>query len=80
MSGVLDDGGSFAFEGCEVAAWDKKKLARHMAVLPQNPDIMFDFTVHDYVMLGRMPHKGTVTIRNGAIVDVDLRSVARSFP
>ncbi|MEO0480550.1 MAG: hypothetical protein AAF196_13800 [Planctomycetota bacterium] len=29
---------------------------------------------------GEMPHKGTVSIRNGAIVDVDLRSVARSFP
>ena len=29
---------------------------------------------------GEMPHKGSVVVRNGAVVDVDLRSVVRSFP
>ncbi len=87
MSGVLSYSGSLAFDGREVSLWDKKKLARHMAVLPQNPDIMFDFTVHDYVMLGRMPHKGWLESENhvdqqkvdAVLADLDLRGMAGRF-
>ncbi len=71
MSGVLGYQGSLTFGDREVQDWDKKQLARHMAVLPQNPDIMFDFAVHDYVMMGRMPHKGWLENEN----DVDRETV-----
>jgi iron complex transport system ATP-binding protein len=32
-------------------------LALHLAVLQQAPSISFDFTVAEFVLLGRMPHK-----------------------
>ncbi len=58
VSGLLPYEGHLRLDGISVDAWDKKELAQHLAVLPQNPVVAFDFEVQDYVMIGRMPHKG----------------------
>lgn len=58
ISGILDYTGKLSILGKPIKNWDRKALARDLSVLPQNPVIGFDFKVWDYVMMGRLPHKG----------------------
>ncbi len=64
ISGVQPFTGRLDFQGQSVANWDKKILAQHLSILPQNPTISFDFQVRDYVMLGRIPHKRWLEAEN----------------
>ena len=58
ISGILDYRGKLVFLDQAINAWDSKALARHLSVLPQSQTISFDFNVWDYVLMGRLPHKG----------------------
>lgn len=89
ISGILNFEGALRFQGTSIAAWDRKLLARELAVLPQHTNITFDFTVQDYVMMGRTPHKGWLEGENAAdralvkqiIQDLDLEGlVDRTLP
>ena len=89
ISGILDFEGDLTFQGTSIAAWDKKLLALELAVLPQHTQINFDFTVQDYVMLGRTPHKGWLEgenakdrmVVNQVLQDLDLQGFAhRTLP
>ncbi len=64
ISGLLPYEGTLQFKGMTVADWDTRKLAKAMAVLPQVTSITFDFLVRDYIMLGRLPHKGWLENEN----------------
>lgn len=35
-----------------------RDLARKLAVVPQYEDVVYDFSVYDMVMMGRLPHQG----------------------
>lgn len=89
ISGILNFEGALRFQDTSIAAWDKKLLARELAVLPQHTNITFDFTVHDYVMMGRTPHKGWLEGENATdrslvkqiVKDLDLEHlVDRTLP
>jgi iron complex transport system ATP-binding protein len=41
----------------DISAFNNKRLAQIMAVIPQNIFIDYDFTVFDIVMMGRSPYK-----------------------
>ena len=86
---MLDFEGKLTFDGVSIADWDKKELAQQLAVLPQNPVVAFDFKVRDYVMMGRMPHKGWLENENAkdhkvveeVLVALDLLGLAdRTLP
>ena len=49
--------GRIFFLGRDLAAFSARELARGMAVVNQNNDIGFDFTVEETVFMGRMPHR-----------------------
>ncbi|NNG02119.1 MAG: ABC transporter ATP-binding protein [Desulfobacteraceae bacterium] len=48
--------GQIRFGEQELTAIAKKKLARQIALVPQNFYINFPFTAHEVVMMGRYPH------------------------
>ena len=50
--------GSIRLGGRALADFGKRELARQLALVPQEFDIGFDFTVEETVMMGRHPHIG----------------------
>ncbi len=48
--------GQVAIDGIDLKQWQLRKLARIMAVLPQQSELNFPFRVHEVVSLGRIPH------------------------
>lgn len=55
---------------------------RDLRILADLSEVGMDeaFQVRIECVKHHMPHKGAVTVRNGGVVDVDLQSVAQSFP
>lgn len=51
-SGVIE------FEGKSLSDWPPKELARHVAYLPQEPDLAFPMRAIDAVVSGRAPYLG----------------------
>lgn len=43
-------------DGQDVFLMKAKERARLMSVVPQNTDVVYEFTCHDVVMMGRYPH------------------------
>lgn len=58
ISGVLSYTGELQLAEQEISTWSRSKRARYLSVVQQNPSIQFDFTVLDFILLGRLPHKG----------------------
>jgi len=50
--------GSLSLRGRVLNDFGKRELARQLALVPQEFDIGFDFTVEETVMMGRHPHIG----------------------
>jgi len=48
--------GRIRFRGRPLDAYNRRELAREIALVPQNFYINFPFTVHEVVMMGRYPH------------------------
>lgn len=44
--------------GRDLAEWNRRELARHLAVVPQIEHVAFPVTVGDLVAMGRYPHLG----------------------
>lgn len=53
------DGGSVEFRGRPIGDWPLNELARRRSVLLQDNPIMFPFTVHQVVEMGRAPWRRT---------------------
>jgi len=59
ISGLLKpSGGGIKYKGDDVSKISPKKFALEIAVIPQRLDIPFDFTVKEFVMMGRFPRRG----------------------
>ncbi len=53
------DGGSIEFRGRAIGEWPLNELARRRSVLLQDNQLMFPFTVHQVVEMGRAPWRRT---------------------
>ena len=58
ISGILPYEGDLTFKQKAISEWSNRKLAAQLAVVKQNAAFHFDFTVLDFILLGRLPHKG----------------------
>lgn len=59
MAGLLKPlAGSISLGGQELAGWDRTRLARAIAYLPQSRAVHWPLTVESVVALGRLPHGG----------------------
>lgn len=57
FSGELDDySGDILYEEKKLKAIRKEELARHRAVMSQQPELSFPLTVDEVVLMGRYPH------------------------
>ena len=56
--GLVGYRGTARIAGAEIAHQSRRRLARLVAYVPQQPEFPFDLTVADYVLLGRTPHIG----------------------
>jgi len=57
ISGTLKPkAGAVYLNEAEIFDMKSREVARNIAVVPQNTDVNFDFTVLDIVMMGRHPH------------------------
>ena len=58
LAGTLaPSAGSARLLGKSIGTWDRRRLARHVAVVPQTSEAAFGFIVRDVVMMGRAPHQ-----------------------
>lgn len=55
---VRPDGGEVRLNGRRLADWPAPELARHRAVLRQQSELGFNFSVREVAELGRSPHRG----------------------
>lgn len=58
ISGILSAKSSCIYiNGTDIIKFKSKERARRVAVVPQNSNIEYEFTVYDVVMMGRTPYK-----------------------
>lgn len=80
IAGIIDFEGSIRIDGRPVADWSDSERARRLAFVRQAPSLTFDFTVEEFVLLGRTPHTGWLRSYRAedrsrvaeALVEVDL--------
>ena len=53
---LVPDRGRILIDGKDTASWSPRLLARTVAVVPQETQINFEFTVRDIVEMGRSPY------------------------
>jgi len=58
ISGMIEFEGEIDLDGRPVDAWSDPERARRLAFVRQAPSLTFDFTVEEFVLLGRTPHTG----------------------
>jgi iron complex transport system ATP-binding protein len=61
LNGILrPQQGQVTFESREVSSWSRRRLAQGMAMVVQEIQLDFPFTVLELVLMGRYPHLGTL--------------------
>jgi iron complex transport system ATP-binding protein len=58
--------GSVTLDGAPLTRFSRAALARRMAVVPQETQLAFDYTVGEVAMMGRYPHLGPFEIEGPA--------------
>jgi iron complex transport system ATP-binding protein len=58
--------GTVTLDGEPLATFSRQELARRMAVVPQETQLAFDYTVAEVTMMGRYPHLGAFEIEGPA--------------
>src|SRR3954468_16116869 len=62
--------GTVTLDGEPLARLSRAALARRMAIVPQETQLAFDYTVAEVAMMGRYPHLGAFEIEGPADVAV----------
>lgn len=58
LAGLVECEGDVRLDGVTTRRLGRRELARRVALVPQQPQILWDVTVAEYVLLGRTPHIG----------------------
>lgn len=59
LAGALTpDAGSVSLDGRRLQDFDRRTLARRIAVVPQHTQLAFDYSVQEVALMGRYPHLG----------------------
>ncbi|MBN2554837.1 MAG: ABC transporter ATP-binding protein [Anaerolineales bacterium] len=58
---LIPQAGSVHFEGKPSAGFSRSALSRLIGLVPQGERVSFNFTVFEYVLMGRAPHLGTLS-------------------
>jgi len=78
LSGVLDGyDGSALLDGEEIAGFPRRRLARRMAVVPQEPAFGFPFTALEVALMGRHPHLAGLAFESPRDVEMAREALRR---
>ena len=58
--------GTVRLDGTPLAALTRRDIARHVAVVPQEVELAFEYTVLEMVLMGRHPHLGIFEVEGPA--------------
>ncbi len=50
--------GEIKIKGTSIKKWNRQELAKQIAIIPQDFQLQFDYTVQELVMMGRFPYLG----------------------
>jgi iron complex transport system ATP-binding protein len=71
IAGMLrPDSGRVLLDGDSVADLPRRELARRVALVPQETQTTFDFSVIDIVLMGRYPHLGPFELERPADLEI----------
>lgn len=56
LGNILPSTGTVSFKDLQLDHWDRRALAKEIALVPQEFGVRFDFTVEELIMMGRHPH------------------------
>ena len=68
--------GRVTFEGQDLRSASRQKLARRLAVVPQDTHLAFDYSVLEIVLMGRYPHLGALEIEGPADLAIARHALA----
>ncbi len=68
--------GDVRFRGCSIARIHSAELARHIAVVSQDPTVAFSFTGLEAVLAGRYPHIGRFGFETQRDLEIARRAMA----
>ena len=63
-------GGRVLLADAEMAGLSRRDVARHIAVVPQETELAFEYTALEIVLMGRHPHLGLFTVEGPAGVKI----------
>ncbi|MCG3142119.1 MAG: Iron(3+)-hydroxamate import ATP-binding protein FhuC [Anaerolineae bacterium] len=62
LTGILPPArGAVKYAGADLKSMSRREIARRIALVPQELNLQFGFTVRQMVMLGRTPHTGALS-------------------
>jgi len=68
--------GSVTLDGVPLAARSRRDLARRIAVVPQETQVTFDFSVLEIVLMGRYAHLGPFTLEGPGDMSIARKALA----
>ncbi|MDA1091678.1 MAG: ABC transporter ATP-binding protein [Acidobacteria bacterium] len=68
--------GCVRLDGADIAGMQRRTLARRVAVVPQETELAFDYTVLDIVLMGRYPHLRTFELEGPDDIEIARRTLA----
>ena len=75
LAGIRPGQGDLELDGTSAGVLPRRRRARTVALVPQSPTIPDGITVTDYVLLGRAPHIGALSVEGAT----DLQSVQQAL-
>ena len=79
LAGLLTPGsGQVTLDGLNVADLSRRVLARRLAVVPQETELTFDYTVLEIVLMGRYPHLRTYELETPDDLEIARRMLAEA--
>jgi iron complex transport system ATP-binding protein len=77
LAGTLSPAsGKVLFDGEDLRMRARQKIARRLAVVPQDTHLAFDYTVIEIVLMGRYPHLGAMQIEGPGDLEIARRALA----
>jgi iron complex transport system ATP-binding protein len=77
LAGLLTPAsGHITLDGLDITTMDRRTLARRVAVVPQETELAFDYSVLEIVLMGRYPHLQTFELEGPADLAIARRTLA----
>ena len=70
--------GRIELDGCDLGALPRTELARRMAIVPQETQLAFDYSVLEIALMGRYPHLRALQVEGPADIAIACAALAQT--